>query len=320
MRPRCPSCKKTFTLWSLVIYLFGSLKAPFFYRCRSCHKELRFAKARSVITCFVSGIVGTLVANAIGLAIWLGHGIEIRSVAGIALLLVFSMLGVLVGVAIPLSTWLRDQLRVCEESERKSVEERQYVRRSLLGMILLSTVAGTVVAISIPYWLPSFSFYGSSLDLSRVTPDSGVPLGDEEQSWTLTSLDGTTLRFGDLGGQTDQSGKVVFLNIWATWCGPCVAEFPSIQSLEESVRGTDVAFALVSEEKADKVKAFVAREGYTLPFYISEGPLPKAFQTRGIPATFVIDRTGSIVYHHLGSADWNDDQVRDLFSTLLNRK
>jgi thiol-disulfide isomerase/thioredoxin len=127
-----------------------------------------------------------------------------------------------------------------------------------------------------------------------------IPMGKFDYVWTLKSLDGTEVSL------ESARGKVIFLNVWATWCGPCVAEMPSIQRLYERVRGDDVFFACVTEEPADVARAFLAKNGLTLPVFTMVGSLPETFKRRGIPSTFVLSKTGAVAFSHVGAARWDD--------------
>jgi thiol-disulfide isomerase/thioredoxin len=128
--------------------------------------------------------------------------------------------------------------------------------------------------------------------------------------WMLMDLDGKQVQAGDF------LGKVVFLNHWATWCGPCVAEMPSINALHESLRGSDVAFIIVTREQPGVVKSFVKAKNWSLPIYIALEPLPPVLRTDGIPATFVINRKGEVVFRAVGGEDWNDDEFRAFLKKL----
>ena len=146
-------------------------------------------------------------------------------------------------------------------------------------------------------------------DALEVKPDEQAMLGESEFAWKLTALDGreTTL--------AEHRGKVVFVNMWATWCGPCIEEMPSIQALYDAAQKEGVAFVLVSEEHAETVKKFVEQEKYTLPIFTTQA-VPAKFQSRGIPATFIVSRQGAIVHQHVGMANWNTDACRKFLHAL----
>ncbi len=133
-----------------------------------------------------------------------------------------------------------------------------------------------------------------------------VVLGRLPEDWAFADLNGKEMTMRQL------RGKVVFLNHWATWCPPCVGEMPSIQALYESLRGTDVAFVILSREKIATVQAFLAKKNWSLPMYVATEGLPPILRTDGIPATFVINRRGQVIFRAVGAPPegWNTDRVR----------
>ncbi len=112
-------------------------------------------------------------------------------------------------------------------------------------------------------------------------------------------------------------GKVVFLNFWATWCPPCVAEMPAIQALYDQLGSDQVQFVMVAtNDETAKVKKFLARKGYTFPVYELNGPLPSCYQSSVVPTTFVIDRQGNIVARHQGMANYDSEEFRAFLRNL----
>ncbi|UOR04579.1 TlpA family protein disulfide reductase [Hymenobacter aerilatus] len=112
-------------------------------------------------------------------------------------------------------------------------------------------------------------------------------------------------------------GKVVFLNLWATWCPPCVAELPSIQALAARVDTQRVAFALVSlDRQPRRAQVFARRQGLTLPIYFPAAPLPAPFETDAIPATFVVTPDGRVDFRHEGMADYDSPKVKSYLEGL----
>lgn len=135
-----------------------------------------------------------------------------------------------------------------------------------------------------------------------------VELDAAALDWRCVTLAGEEIALGDL------FDEVVFLNVWATWCRPCIAELPSIRALRDEVAGAGVRFLLVSDEAPDTVREFAAEHELDLPF-ATGGRLPAALYTAAIPATFVLHR-GRIVYRHIGGADWNDPDFRSWLQDL----
>lgn len=125
-------------------------------------------------------------------------------------------------------------------------------------------------------------------------------------------------RLEELGGKRTSleafRGKVLFINMWATWCGPCVQELAGIQALTESIEEetSEVAFLLVSPERPEVVERFLRVHGYDLPVYLEIQEMPPAFGLEALPTTWIVDSMGRIVLKHRGVADWNQPEVREL--------
>lgn len=144
---------------------------------------------------------------------------------------------------------------------------------------------------------------------SVVKEDKRVALTDF--SWELKGLDNARFRF------EDTRGEVVLLNLWATWCPPCIAEMPSIQKLHDDYKDR-INILLVSSEKQEVVKEYLQKHKYDLNSYQPLTEIPELLQSRSIPRTFLIDRKGNIVINKSGAADWNSEKVRQQIDNLLS--
>lgn len=113
-------------------------------------------------------------------------------------------------------------------------------------------------------------------------------------------------------------GKVVFLNIWATWCPPCIAEMPSIQALYEDMKDNpNVAFVLVSmDEDFEKAKTFMEKREYDLPIYHYRTKAPGTYQSTVIPTTYVISADGKLALEKRGLAKYDTDEFKDFLISL----
>ncbi len=136
-----------------------------------------------------------------------------------------------------------------------------------------------------------------------------------DYSLELISLEGEKL---DLGRYRD---KVIFINFWATWCPPCIAEMPNIQSLYEKVGSReDVVFVMVSlDESRDKARSFIQRKEFTFPVYILGARRPPVFQSEVVPTTFVVDKSGNIVASREGMAEYDTPAFRKFLLKLAGQ-
>ncbi|MFD2552617.1 TlpA family protein disulfide reductase [Bizionia sediminis] len=128
--------------------------------------------------------------------------------------------------------------------------------------------------------------------------------------WKLVDANGKVFNF------EDAKGKVVFINFWATWCPPCIAEMPSINSLYTDYKES-VLFLLVSNEEVGTITAYKAKNDYSFPFYQAYNQAPAQLQAQSIPQTYIIDKSGYIVMDKSGAANWNSSSVRAVLDTLI---
>lgn len=131
------------------------------------------------------------------------------------------------------------------------------------------------------------------------------------------------LRTGRPATIDDYRGKVVLLNIWATWCPPCLVEMPSMQRLHQKLAGTDFQLVAVSVDEADStvVNKFVRDLGLTFGILHDQpGTIRQIYQTSGVPESFVIDRDGVIVKKVIGAADWASPVNEALIRQLLDAR
>ncbi len=133
-------------------------------------------------------------------------------------------------------------------------------------------------------------------------------------SFVLPDLSGKAVRMQDL------RGKVVLLNLWATWCAPCVEEMPTLQALEKKMAGRDFVLLAVSEDEQPKaVGPWIAQRGFTFPVLLDErGQVGADLGITGYPETFIIDRQGRIVHHHVGYRDWSDREIVAALERLMD--
>lgn len=148
--------------------------------------------------------------------------------------------------------------------------------------------------------------------------DSNAVAAKTAPEFTLKDLKGHTLSLKSL------RGKVVFLNVWTTWCGPCQEELPSIEKLYDDFRSyKDFTIVAVSEDSGGSkaVAPFLMKHDYHFPVLLDPAnEVGHEYHVVGIPETFIIDRQGRVVAHHLGPFDWARRDFTEALQELLNEK
>jgi thiol-disulfide isomerase/thioredoxin len=131
------------------------------------------------------------------------------------------------------------------------------------------------------------------------------------------------LELVDLNGATHRleqyRGSVVLVNFWATWCGPCRAEMPSIERLRASMRGKPFSVLAVNVGESGRVaRDFVERlhVGFTV-LLDRDRSTTRAWGAHVLPASYIIGPDGSIRYSYLGELDWGSDEVRSRIEALM---
>ena len=147
--------------------------------------------------------------------------------------------------------------------------------------------------------------------------DSGgrVDLGAPAPSYRATSLDGDSVSLAA------QRGKVVLLNVWATWCHPCRAEIPELQALHDRYQARGLALVGVSvdtEGSDDAIRSFMEDFRMTYPVWRDPGErVSTQFLVIGVPATFLIDRAGVLRWRKTGPIEPNDTSLTSAIERAL---
>lgn len=147
-------------------------------------------------------------------------------------------------------------------------------------------------------------------------PGAGVKVVFSDHPLPLPAFKLTDVKTGLEIDQSAWRGKVVLLNFWATWCGPCRMEIPDLIKLQDQYRDKLVVVGLsIDEGPADAVKAFAAAEKINYPVAIVDDKFQNLFGgIRSVPSTFVVGPDGTMVQRHIGllNADKTEQEVRVL--------
>ena len=141
-------------------------------------------------------------------------------------------------------------------------------------------------------------------------------VGKPAPDFTFPGLDGKMISL------SDHIGKVVLVNIWATWCRPCIDEMPSMEKLYQELDKEDFAILAVSIDAlgAGVVKPFMQAYNLTFPALLDpEGTIKTTYQVTGVPESFIIDQQGVLIKKIIGAADWNSPDVVRFFRNLIQK-
>lgn len=129
----------------------------------------------------------------------------------------------------------------------------------------------------------------------------------------LKDMDGKTVRLADYVGE-----KVIFLNLWATWCPPCKAEMPSMEKLYQKYKDKGFEMIAVSQgEDTKTVTKFLSKHDYTFPIFTDpNNEIAKNYSTGSIPTTYLIDKEGNMLARFVGGRDWFSADAIKLLDAL----
>ena len=117
-------------------------------------------------------------------------------------------------------------------------------------------------------------------------------------------------------------GKVIFLNFWATWCGPCKEEMPSMETLYQQFKDRNFVFLAISVdyEGSKPVREFIEKNRYTFPVLVDQkSETLDIFEVTEIPTTFVIDKQGKMIGKTIGPRNWNSSEIVSYLTQLISQ-
>ena len=136
---------------------------------------------------------------------------------------------------------------------------------------------------------------------------------------------GFTSSFEDVNSKkhllNDFSGKLILVNLWATWCEPCKEEMPSLDRLQSKFDKNKFEVIAINLDRGPKAKAISFSSDNNIEnialYFDSKNKIPREIKAIGLPATILIDQNGIQVAKYLGPADWEDQYFIDLFSKYI---
>ena len=188
---------------------------------------------------------------------------------------------------------------------------------TVLGLKVNPTIDAAVFTPKVPEGfakaepeMPGFIMDGGA---AAPPPQLAVKVGDAAPNFNLTSLDGNQVSLASL------KGKVVLLDFWATWCGPCKAAMPTMQKLHEAYKDRGVVILGVNtwEKNVDAAKDYIAKKKFNYGCLLNGDDLAKAYGVTGIPTLVIIGKDGTVAMAEIGLSDDSGASLRKAIDAAL---
>lgn len=195
-----------------------------------------------------------------------------------------------------------------EESTDTKVSAHMAGARNMAIAIILTPIVITLVW---ALWV--------GLTTAPVQKDSDLPapvIGESAPGFTFPLLT------GGAASLSDYRGKVVLVNVWATWCPPCIDEMPDLENLYKQMKSQGLPFEILGVSidalGADPVQKWVSRFGITFPILLDpRGSIKKLYRTTGVPETFVVDQQGRLLRKFIGPRKWDGAAMVNFLKSII---
>jgi thiol-disulfide isomerase/thioredoxin len=193
---------------------------------------------------------------------------------------------------------------------------RRKIRRELIEWAVIISV-GLVLYLTGLHTQVIGTLQGLVLKTGIIKPDTSSEEAIAPASYAFKLLDSD----GNIVDGTSLMGKAVFMNFWATWCPPCIAEMPDINQLYNELEGEEnIRFVLISmDDDFSKAINFVKKKGYDFEIYQFASPVPRVYESQAIPTTYVLSPGGGIMVKKEGMARYNSDSFRKYLRSLVQK-
>ena len=195
------------------------------------------------------------------------------------------------------------------------MKKKKSIKREIIEWAIFLGIMGFLFGTGLH--TPVFGFFQSLILKTGIIQPSidESPIGKADYNFELIDQQGNRRSFKEF------EDKVVFINFWATWCPPCIAEMPDIHDLYRDMKGKEIEFVLISfDDDFQKAKNFVKKKDFDFPIYQLGSPLPKIYASSAIPTTYVISAKGEVVVSKSGMAKYNTEKFKSFLVGLMTEK
>jgi peroxiredoxin len=165
--------------------------------------------------------------------------------------------------------------------------------------------------------LLAYPAYGEKVDLFSKMKIQSIKDNRKAPDFCLEGLNGEKVQLKAF------KGKIIFLNFWATWCGPCKEEMPSMEALYQHFKGRNFTFLTISVdlEGQEPVRKFIENHRYQFPVLLDpSGKTLDLFEVSKIPTTLIIGKNGKIIGRAIGPRNWSSREFFSLIEQILQDK
>jgi thiol-disulfide isomerase/thioredoxin len=190
-------------------------------------------------------------------------------------------------------------------------QAKEGIKTIAMVVILLFFLKVTGLLSSVTYLTQSAVLQTGLVNAATKATEDGETF---DYNFEIKDLNGDKLDF------TKYKGKVVFINLWATWCGPCRAEMNGIQKLYDKVDHQQIQFVMLSidkDEQKGKVITYLKDRSFTFPVFMPSGYLSNQLRVPSIPTTFVISKQGKVVVKEVGTTNFNTNKFKKFLEELV---
>ncbi len=143
---------------------------------------------------------------------------------------------------------------------------------------------------------------------TKENPNSSAELVREIEKIRLTDFKGKSINLHE------HQGKTIFLNVWATWCKPCIQEMPSIEDAQRILLNENIIFLLASGENVAQIEEFSNTHEYKFNYIRIENS--EEMNVQALPTTFIFNQHGDLVFSESGTRKWNEKKNIDLIRKI----
>lgn len=149
---------------------------------------------------------------------------------------------------------------------------------------------------------------------AQIDEQNGPFLDATDYNFAMTDQNGMQVNLDTF------EGEVLFINLWASWCPPCIAEMPTIQALHDDVADQgNIKFIMLSmDQDREEGRKFMKDRGFEMPYYFPVSSVPAELSSSYLPTTFIISAEGQIVYKHEGFGNFDTPEFRDFLISLAD--